>query len=170
MKAMKGVPAWLLVLALAAAIGMPAQAIEEGAPAPGYEIHLFNGQAFGAGEGSGKVVLLHFWASWCVPCREEMPAMERYYQKHHQEGLELIAISMDDAEDLQKARDIMKGYSFPGAWIRDAKVRGYGRIWRIPLTFVIDRKGILRHDAWDGDAGIDESTLDKTISPLLSHP
>ena len=165
----KGVPALLLVLVLLDGLLPAAWAIEEGAPAPAYEIHLLNGHSFGSGEGSGKVVMLHFWASWCVPCREEMPAMERYYQKHHQEGLELIAISMDDPEDLQKARDIMKGYSFPGAWIRDSRVKGYGRIWRIPLTFVIDRQGLLRRDAWDGEAGLDEAVLDKTITPLLSN-
>lgn len=146
-----------------------AWAIEEGARAPGYDIRLMNGQSLSSGDVSGKVVMLHFWASWCVPCREEMPAMERYYKKHHQEGLELIAISMDDPEDLQKARDIMKGYSFPGAWIRESRVKGYGRIWRIPLTFVIDRQGVLRRDAWDGEAGLDEATLDKTITPLLSN-
>ncbi len=168
MKGFKGFAAVSLVLMLAGAPLRPAWAVEEGAPAPGYDIRLMNGQAFAASEGTGKVVILHFWASWCVPCREEMPAMERYYRKHHLEGLELIAISMDDPEDLQKARDIMKSYSFPGAWIREARVKGYGRIWRIPLTFVIDRHGILRRDAWDGDAGLDETTLDRAITPLLS--
>ncbi len=169
MNGLKGAPALLLGLALMSGCFLPAWALEEGTPAPGYEVHLMNGQSFNSGEASGKVVILHFWASWCVPCREEMPAMERYYKKHHQEGLELIAISMDDPEDLQKARDIMKGYSFPGAWIRESRVKGYGRIWRIPLTFVIDRQGVLRRDAWDGEAGLDEVTLDKTITPLLSH-
>lgn len=168
MNDLKGACALFLTLMLMGGPVSTAWGIEEGAPAPGYEVHLMNGQTFGSGDASGKVVMLHFWASWCVPCREEMPAMERYYQKHHREGLELIAISMDDPEDLQKARDIMKGYSFPGAWIRESRVKGYGRIWRIPLTFVIDRKGILRRDAWDGDSGIDEAILDKAISPLLS--
>ncbi len=168
MNGLKGVRA--IILILMAGLSSTVWAIEEGAPAPGYEIHLMNGQTFATGDGSGKVVMLHFWASWCVPCREEMPAMERYYQAHHREGLELIAITMDDPEDLQKARDIMKGYSFPGAWIRESRVKGYGRIWRIPLTFVIDRKGVLRRDAWDGDAGLDEATLDRAIAPLLSNP
>ncbi len=145
-----------------------ALAVEEGTLAPAYDIRLMNGQSFSSSEGAGKVVVLHFWASWCVPCRTEMPAMEHYYNKHHQEGLELVAISMDDPNDVQMARDMMKSYSFPGALIRESRVKGYGRIWRIPLTFVIDRQGILRRDAWDGEAGIDEAVLEKTITPLLT--
>lgn len=147
----------------------PAWAIGTGEPAPDYRIRLTNGTIFSREAGAGKVVVLHFWASWCVPCRSEMPAIESYYRKHHGQGLEFIAISMDDPADLAKVRDILGRYSYPGALARDAEVRGYGRIWRIPLTFVIDRRGLLRLDAWSGgDDGLTEALLEAAITPLLN--
>ena len=157
-----------LVLVLAMAAVRPVFAIAEGEPAPAYDIRLLDGQTFSSAREDGRVVMLHFWASWCVPCRAEMPAMERYYRAHHGQGFDLVAVSMDSPEDMDKARAMMKAYSFPAAWIQDASVRGFGRIWRIPLTFVIDRRGVLRHDAWDGgDGGITDGVLDQTITPLL---
>ncbi len=70
---------------------------------------------------------------------------------------------MDDSERVQKARDIMKNHSFPGALIRESKAKGYGRIWRITLTFVIDCEGILRRDAWETGAGLDEARPTKRL-------
>jgi hypothetical protein len=61
----------------------------------------------------------------------------------------------------------MKAYSFDAAFGRDASFKGYGRIWRLPLSFVIDRHGILRKDGWSGEAGIDEASLERDITPLL---
>ncbi|MDE2258796.1 MAG: TlpA family protein disulfide reductase, partial [Betaproteobacteria bacterium] len=58
-------------LTLSGIVAPMAMAIEEGARAQAYDIHLMNGQSFSSGEGTGKVVMLHFWATWCVPCREE---------------------------------------------------------------------------------------------------
>ncbi len=161
---------WILAGGLLCGSAMAVQAIETGAPAPPYEVRLLDGALFTPSQAVGKVVMLHFWASWCVPCRAEMPAMEQYYRQHHGEGLELIAITVDDAADMEKARVIMRQFSFPAASIQDAKVKGYGRIWRIPLTFVIDRQGRLRLDAWDGDAsGITATALDQAITPLLNE-
>jgi hypothetical protein len=74
---------------------------------------------------------------------------------------------MDDPGDEPKVRQVMATFSFPAALARDANFKGYGRIWRIPLTFVIDRDAILRKDGWYGDAGIDLPMLEKTVTPLL---
>jgi peroxiredoxin len=99
-----------------------------------------------------------------------MPALDAYYKKHRAAGLELVAISMDEAKDETKVREVMREFSFPTALARDAQVGGYGRVWRIPLTFVIDRRGILRKESWYGKPGIDESALEKTVGPLLNEP
>jgi cytochrome c biogenesis protein CcmG/thiol:disulfide interchange protein DsbE len=144
-----------------------ALALDVGKLAPPYDITLLDGRPFTIEANKGKVVILHFWATWCVPCRKEMPELDRYFRKHHDQGLEMVAISMDDPEDEAKVREAMKTYHFEGALIRQAKMRGYGRIWRIPLTFVIDRKGVLRSDGWFEDSGLDERALDNIVSPLL---
>ncbi len=144
--------------------------IAEGKAAPALDLKFLDGTRFALAEQSGNVVILNFWATWCTPCRAEMPALEAYYAKHRAEGLQLIAISMDNPNDEAKVREVMKAFTFPAAMARDANIKGYGRIWRIPLTFVIDRKGILRKDGWYGDPGIDAPLLDKIVTPLLNAP
>jgi hypothetical protein len=96
-----------------------------------------------------------------------MPAMEAYFRKHREEGFRIVAVSMDDAEDVAKVREFMKAYSFDAALGGDAEFKDYGRIWRLPLSFIIDRHGILRKDGWFGQAGLDEASLEKDITPLL---
>ena len=161
---------WTIMLALALGCAPAAHAIEEGKPAPPAEIKLLDGAQFSLAGQSGKVVILNFWATWCEPCRAEMPALDAYYRKHRAEGLELVAVSMDNPKDEAQVRTVMTAFSFPAALFRDSSVKGYGRIWRVPLTFVIDRRGILRKDGWYGDPGIDAALLDKVVTPLLAAP
>ena len=145
----------------------PAWAIAEGAPAPALTGTLFDGTRFVLADHAGTVVILNFWATWCAPCREEMPALDAYYRRHRGEGLELIAISMDSPKDEAKAREFMRAYSFPAAFGREMSLKAYGRIWRLPLTFVIDRQGVLRKDGWYGEPLLDTATLEQTVTPLL---
>ncbi len=142
-------------------------ALDEGKLAPAVEARLLDGKPFKLNDYAGKVVILHYWASWCTPCREEMPALETFYENHRKQGLEILAVSMDDLADEAKAREVMRQFTFPAAMARDIKATGYGRIWRIPLTFVIDRHGILRKDGWYGAPTLDLSELEKTVTPLL---
>lgn len=148
----------------------PAAAIEEGKAAPAADIRLLDGTRFNLSEQSGKVIILNIWATWCAPCRAEMPAFDAYYKQHGAEGLQMIAISMDDPKDEAKVREVMRNFTFPAGMMRDADIKGYGRIWRVPLTFVIDRRGILRKDGWYGDPGIDLPLLEKIVTPLLNTP
>jgi cytochrome c biogenesis protein CcmG/thiol:disulfide interchange protein DsbE len=158
----------LLFLVIAISFSSSSLAIEEGKPAPDLDARLLDGSNFALKAASGNVVMVNFWATWCVPCRAEMPAIESYYKKHQSEGLQILAVSMDDPKDEAKVREVMRAFTFPATMGHDAKFRGYGRIWRLPLTFVIDRNGILRKDGWYGDPGIDVSILEKTITPLLA--
>src|SRR6185312_1860862 len=79
-------------------------ATEEGKPAPSLEAKLIDGKPFSLSGERGHVVIINFWATWCPPCREEMPALETYYSRHKDEGLRIIAISMDDPQDAAKVR------------------------------------------------------------------
>jgi len=144
-----------------------ANALEEGKPAPHFEIATADGKVFKSSEAHGEVIVVHLWATWCPFCREEMPALETFYQRHKAEGLRLIAVSMDEAGEDDKAREIMRSYRYVDGIGRLSKLNGFGRIWRLPMTFVIDRHGILRKDGSEGDPKIDLAALEKVVTPLL---
>lgn len=155
-----------LLAATLLAVGAPA-APAELQPAPPLSATLLDGSPFDLAELRGKVVVVNFWASWCTPCREEMPALDAFYQRHRERGLRLIAISLDRAADAAKARQIAGQFSFPAALASQSRYKGYGRIRRLPITFVIDREGNLRQDITAGVAKVDLAFLEERIAPLL---
>jgi thiol-disulfide isomerase/thioredoxin len=140
---------------------------EVGKPAPMVEAKLLDGSTFDLAAMPGKVVIVHFWATWCAPCRVEMPALDAFYRAHKPEGLAVVAISLDTHDDLDKVKAVMREFGFPAALLGNAKANGYGRIWRVPLTFVIDRRGVLRRDGFAANPTIDAATLDRDVLPLL---
>jgi len=138
-----------------------------GQSAPALEATQLDGGHFSLAADSGKVVIVHFWATWCEPCRKEMPIFDAFYKAHRAEGVEVIAVSVDDPDDLKDVNAAMAEFSFPAALISRTQAKGYGRLWRIPLTFVIDRHGILRRDGWTDEPDIDAASLDAAVLPLL---
>lgn len=159
--------AWLAVLLVLAPSSDARAALVEGQAAPAFEVTLLAGQPLSLASLRGKVVLLHFWATWCPPCREEMPALQRFYETHRAEGIEIVAVTTEGDEDLPKVRAYAQGLTFPIATLAQSRVSGYGRIWAMPLSFLIDRQGILRKVDWTGAEKIDEARLERLILPLL---
>ena len=99
-----------------------------------------------------------------------MPALQAYYERHKGEGLEMLAISMDDPGKLAEVRQVAKAYSFPIALKSEASFKGLGRIWRMPSTFVVDRQGILRKNGHEGDPEVTLTQLESLVTPLLARP
>ena len=106
----------------------------------------------------GKVVFLNLWATWCPPCKEEMPAMERLWQRYKGQGLVVIALSMDSA-GVKVVKPFIEQAKYTYRVALDPKMeiaQLYGAR-SVPSTFIIDRKGALRAIAlgprdWDGQA------------------
>jgi thiol-disulfide isomerase/thioredoxin len=142
--------------------------IELGQVAPNIEGSLIDGKPFSLHNNKGKVVLVNFWASWCEPCREEMPAIESYLKKNKVKGFEILAITVDKPADMEQAKQIMRNYSFLFAEKNQIDYSSYGRIWRIPSSFIIDKQGILRKNGLTGDPKVDTKLLEEVITPLLS--
>jgi cytochrome c biogenesis protein CcmG, thiol:disulfide interchange protein DsbE len=141
--------------------------LKEGTAAPAVRAQLLDGGTFDSVKQRGKVIVLNFWATWCKPCREEMPAMDAFYRAHRAEGLELIAISIEGPGDLAKVKSAMKNFSFPAAFASGGQTEGYGQFSRVPVTFVIDRRGVLRFDGFKYAKVLDLPTLEKIVTPLL---
>lgn len=96
-----------------------------------------------------KAVLLNFWATWCPPCREEMPTMERAYRDYKVRGLEILAVSIDAGREASVAARVKLfmaelGLTFPTLLDLDAEVARAYRLRGLPTTFLIDRKGVIR--------------------------
>ncbi|MBS1132306.1 MAG: Redoxin domain protein [Proteobacteria bacterium] len=145
-------------------LGTTSHAIETGSPVPPLEISTFDGKLLNTSSLRGEVVILNIWAIWCTYCRTEMPALETYYRRHRHEGLRIIAVSIDDESAEAKAREIMNAYSFTGGVGRLSKLSALGNLSRLPLTFVIDRNGILRKNGYEGDPKIDLPPPGKTCN------
>jgi|SRR5450830_31418 len=141
-----------------------------GIPVPSFKIKTIDGQLITPSSTKGRVLIINLWATWCEPCRKEMPAIDAFYRQYHEQGVDVVAVSLDDRSDLDKVKAVMQSFSFPASMEKDADIDGFGRIWRVPVTFVIDRAGILRRNGWEGDPLVDTSILEKTILPLLNLP
>jgi peroxiredoxin len=116
-----------------------------------------NGGSFRLSDHRGKTVLVNFWATWCPPCREEMPAMERLYQRHKDRGLMLVAVSIDADPALVPPYLKASKLTFPVALDPKAEVANKYGVRALPSSFVVDRAGTmtalaLGPRAWDNDA------------------
>jgi len=110
--------------------------------APGFEIENLRGGNSSLADYKGKVVLLNFWATWCMPCRAEMPGMETIWKKYKDQGLVIAAISVDEGspkriETFSKLLDL----SFPILLDPESEVSDLYKVSNMPTSFLIDRNG-----------------------------
>jgi thiol-disulfide isomerase/thioredoxin len=138
------------------------------APPATIEGTTLDGVPFSVAALKSRVVLINFWATWCAPCRTEMPALDGYYLAHRADGLVMIAISMDDPARRKAARQFAGGFHFPTAIVRDVTLPSALRPAMLPVTLVYDRNGALRYDSRRAkDGPMDAATLDRVVGPIL---
>lgn len=160
----------LVWFAVASVVATPvlADKVAVGQPAPPIEAKLLDSnQVIKVGAGSGQVTILNFWATWCAPCRAEMPAIQTYLDRHKDQGLQVLAISMDKPAQIEQVRKVAQQFRFPVSLHTDAQFKGLGRIWRMPSTFVIDEHGVLRKNGHEGEPTVDLERLEAEVTPLL---
>lgn len=135
--------------------------------APHFVRRDLNGRAVNLARFRGKVVLLNFWATWCAPCEAEMPIFSQWQREYGARGLQVIGISMDDSDGpVRKAVGRLK-LDYPIA-MGDAKLGGqYGGVLGLPLTYLIDRKGVVRARI-QGSA--DLRAMEGQVKSLLDRP
>ena len=152
---------------LAASTGARAAA-NIGQVAPSLLVKELSAAPFDLAAEHGHVVIVNFWATWCAPCRTEMPALDAFYRAHRAEGLELIGLSEDRARDRDDVVRVMQSFSYPAAMLGDASRNGFGRPNVLPVTYVVDATGVVRLALSPGKTAITEQTLNETVLPLLS--
>jgi peroxiredoxin len=143
---------WLIALAVGAAAafallsgpGTPPAPVGRGSPAPEFSLERLTGGArVSLSDLRGRVVLVNFWATWCKPCEDEMPAMERLYRALHGEGFELLAISVDhDREAVSRFRERL-GLSFPILLDPEQQVARSYLTFRFPESLLIAPDGVV---------------------------
>ncbi len=140
-----------------------------GEAAPHIALNTLDGKQIDLRDLRGKVVILTFWATWCDPCREELPLLSRYAQEHAKQGLVVLGFSLDTPGQLDQVRTVAHSLSFPVGLLGDPHVPGYGRIWHLPVSFTIDRNGRLVDDGWKDKQPVwTTDRLDKVVTPLLT--
>ena len=142
-----------------------------GKPAPPLTLRTLDGRSISTDSLRGQVVILSFWATWCAPCREELPLLSAYAAQHAGQGLQVLGISLDEPEQLPAVRRQAEGLDFPSGLLGSAWAGGYGRIWRLPANFTIDRDGVLVDNSWNDErADWTPQRLERIVTPLLAQP
>jgi peroxiredoxin len=163
-----GIIAAILVFLYAQQGGHRPKIIREGDAAPDFRLQALDGRSVSLSELRGKVVLLHFWATWCPPCVEEIPSLDRLYRSQLRDGLAVLAVSVDEGgASAVKAFLERNGLTLPVLLNPDRSVAaGYGT-FKFPETYLVDRNGIVQYKIigaanWDNPAAV------KVIKDLLA--
>jgi peroxiredoxin len=135
-------------------------------PAPQLALTDLQGKPASIEDYHGQVILVNNWATWCPPCRTEMPELQAYYSAHAVEGF--MVVSIDSGDPADQVASFVKDYgmTFP-IWLDpESEVQGFFKNWDLPSSYVIDRDGIVRL-SWTG--GINQPTMEQYITPLLEE-
>jgi cytochrome c biogenesis protein CcmG, thiol:disulfide interchange protein DsbE len=163
---------WILAIAAASLVlgatrNTASANADVGQPAPALVINEMGGSTFDLSALRGKVVVINFWATWCPPCRKELPALDAFYKEYHPKGVELIGVSADRPHDRKEVVQAMQSLSYPVAMLEDAKDNGFGEPTSLPETFVVDGNGVVRAKFLPDAGGVTVEILTAAVQPLL---
>lgn len=132
-------------------------------PAPDFTLKLIDGGQVTRDQLRGQVVIVNFWATWCVPCRKELPLLDSYYRAAKKHGLAVYALTTEGSVPNFKLNSLFAAMAIPSA----RSIKGpYGDISAVPYNIIIDRSGRVRYAA-AGAFSLDE--LNKLVIPLLNE-
>ena len=169
-------PALVLIGLLAWGFLAPGSPPQERAPE--FELRLLGGGTLSSDDLEGEPVVLNFWASWCIPCREEMPAFERMWDRYRDQGIRIVGVNLQDSAAGAQGFVDEVGVSYPIALDSDGSLASDLGVRGLPQTFFIDEdfrfEKISAGDAVEGKGdrvvfgAIAEATLEEKIRELLA--
>ncbi len=141
----------------------------EGFPAPDFQLDSLSGGRVSLSAYRGQVVVVNLWASWCGPCRSEMPMIQRVYAAERDRGLVVLAINgtFQDSEAAAQTFAAQYGLTFPILLDRDGAVSRTYQLRALPSTYVVDRRGIIRAVVFGGP--MSEAFFRSKVDPLLGE-
>ena len=141
---------WLVILVWATPRFLPhlgaVVGVETKPRVPRYALTALDGTSLTPDALRGQVVLVNFWATWCLPCRVEMPLLQRMYERHRDAGLMVVGLSVDRGSD-ESVRDFLRERSvtYPVAMVGADVERAFGGVRGYPTSILLDRSGVVRH-------------------------
>jgi cytochrome c biogenesis protein CcmG, thiol:disulfide interchange protein DsbE len=152
---------------LAALWLVPALALDVGDTAPALKAPTLDGKPFDLAALKGQVVVVNLWATWCSPCRIEMPALDTFYAKYRGHGVTVVGLNENDSADLAEVKQVMAGFNYPAVMAGTAPVNDFHTPRVLPITYVIDTRGVIKAKLWPGGTPVTEESLEKAVLPLL---
>jgi thiol-disulfide isomerase/thioredoxin len=134
----------LRALVVAALVAMPALAVAPAGPAPLFRLDSIAGKPVGLDHYKGQVVMINFWASWCGPCRQEMPILEKLHTKYKPMGFTMIGVNVEPDSSLAANWLKTTPVTFPILFDTKSEVSKLYSVAGMPSTVIVDRKGNLR--------------------------
>ena len=138
----------------------------EGQQAPDFALKSSTGENLRLSEYRGDVVMINFWATWCGPCRQEMPLLDELYQRYERVGFNLLGVNIDD--DSRRAMQMIDelGVNFPVLFDSRKEVSKLYEVEAMPVTVLVDREGNVRYVHHGYKPGYEEKYLDQVRSLL----
>jgi peroxiredoxin len=138
----------------------------EGQLAPDFALKSSTGENLRLSEYRGDVVMLNFWATWCGPCRQEMPLLDELYKRYERVGFNLLGVNIDD--DSRRAMQMIEelGVNFPVLFDARKEVSKLYEVEAMPVTVLIDREGNVRYVHHGYKPGYEDKYLDQIRSLL----
>lgn len=148
--------------------GAPPPSPREGFSAPDFTLDLLGGGQVTLSELRGKVVIINLWASWCVPCRVEMPAIEKVYQAYKDRGLVVLGLNSTFQDSEIDAGAFVRQYNltFPIPLDRSGAVSNRYQLRALPSTFFVDRTGVIRAAVF---GAMNEALIQSKVEELIKE-